>query len=148
VKRRDTQMATAAARRLPIFHTCFIMMEQSTDRSLALGLFDVRLQQIACACTQTSVFETAWFRIWVHYAWNNSKGQFTHETESPWPLHFKHSHRWKRRSWSKFALHYAWGTNGVSECKMDVKSTWITTWHPMDHVSWSLGLFSKTISWR
>ena len=25
---------------------------------------------------------------------------------------------------------------------MDVKSTWIPTWHRMDHVSWSLGLFS------
>ena len=22
---------------------------------------------------------------------------------------------------------------------MDVKSTWIPTWHHMDHVSWSLG---------
>jgi hypothetical protein len=39
------------------------------------------------------------------------------------------------------ASRYAWGTNGVCECKMDVKSTWIPTWHPMDHVSWSLGLF-------
>jgi hypothetical protein len=26
---------------------------------------------------------------------------------------------------------------------MDVKSTWIPTWHLMDHVSWSLGLFQK-----
>ena len=26
------------------------------------------------------------------------------------------------------------GTNGVCECKMDVKSTWILTWHRMDHV--------------
>ena len=26
---------------------------------------------------------------------------------------------------------------------MDVKSTWIPTLHRMDHVSWSLGLFSK-----
>ena len=25
---------------------------------------------------------------------------------------------------------------------MDVKSTYIPTWHPMDHVSWSLGVFS------
>jgi hypothetical protein len=33
------------------------------------------------------------------------------------------------------------GTNEVRECKMDVKSTWIHTWHQMD-----LGLFSKTIS--
>ena len=72
----------------------------------------------------------------------------TTPSESPWPLHFKHSHWWKRRSWSKFTLHYAWGTNGVCECKMDVKSTWIPTWHQMDHVSWSLGLFSKTTSWR
>ena len=77
-----------------------------------------------------------------------TKGHFTHETESPWPLHFKHCHWWKRWSQSKFASHYAWGTNGVCECKMDVKSTWIPTWHQMDHVSWSLGLFSKTTSWR
>ena len=77
-----------------------------------------------------------------------SKGHFTHETESPWLLHCKHSHWWKRWSWSKFASHYAWGTNGVRDCKMDVKSTWTPTWHPMDHVSWSLGLFSKTTSWR
>ena len=37
-------------------------------------------------------------------------------------------------------------TEGVCECKMDVKSTWIPTWHRMDHVSWSLGLFSKITS--
>ena len=30
-------------------------------------------------------------------------------------------------------------------CKV---STWIPTWHRMDHVSWSLGLFSKSTSWR
>jgi hypothetical protein len=42
-----------------------------------------------------------------------------------------------------------WGTNGVCERKkMDVKSTWIPTWHQMDHVSWSLRLLSKTTSWR
>ena len=41
------------------------------------------------------------------------KGHFTHETESPWPFPFKHSHWWKRRSRSKFTSHYAWGTNGV-----------------------------------
>ena len=40
-----------------------------------------------------------------------SLGPLTHEPESPWPLHFASSH-------------YAWGTNGVCECKMDVKSTW------------------------
>ena len=31
---------------------------------------------------------------------------------------------------------------------MDVKSTWILTWHRMDHVSWLLGLSTKTTSWR
>ena len=36
-----------------------------------------------------------------------------------------HSHWWIRRSRSKIASHYAWETNGVCECKMDVKSTWI-----------------------
>ena len=77
-----------------------------------------------------------------------TEGLLSHKTKSPWPLHFKHSHWWKRRSWSKFDSHYAWGTNGVCECNMDVKSTWIPTWHRMDHVSWSLGLFSKTTSWR
>ena len=49
----------------------------------------------------------------------------------------------KRRSRSRFVAHYAWGTNGVCECKMDVKSTCISTWHQMDHVSWVLGVFMK-----
>ena len=31
----------------------------------------------------------------------------------------------------------------ISECMMDVKSTWIPTWHRIDHVSWSRGLFQK-----
>ena len=69
-----------------------------------------------------------------------TKSNFTHEIEGPWPLHFKLFHWWKMRSISKFASHYTWGTIGVSECKMDVKSTWNPTWHQMDHVSWSLGL--------
>ena len=64
-----------------------------------------------------------------------TKGHSTHETESVWPLHFKHSCWWKRRNQSEFASHYAWGTNGVCECKMDVKSTWIPTWHRMDNVT-------------
>ena len=51
------------------------------------------------------------------------ESHLTHKTESPWPLRFKHSHWWKRQSWSKFASHYAWGTNEVSECTMDVKYT-------------------------
>jgi hypothetical protein len=28
------------------------------------------------------------------------------------------------------------------------KSMWIPTWHRMGHISWSLGRFSKTTSWR
>jgi hypothetical protein len=79
--------------------------------------------------------------------WNgfsqSAKGHFTHEIESPWPLHFKHSHAWKRRGRSKSASHYALKINGVCECKMDVKFAWIPTWHQMDRVSWSLGLISR-----
>ena len=41
------------------------------------------------------------------------KGHFTHETEGPRPLHFKHSHWWKSRSRSNFASRCAGGTNGV-----------------------------------
>jgi hypothetical protein len=33
------------------------------------------------------------------------------------------------------------------DAKMHVKPIWILTWYYMDHVSWSLGLFSKTTSW-
>jgi hypothetical protein len=91
------------------------------------------------------------YYIWTlmcHYFFLNYKGHFKHETESPWPLHFKHSHWWKSRSQSKFASQYAWGTNGVCECKMDASSTWIPTWHQINHVSWSLGFVSGTISWR
>ena len=53
------------------------------------------------------------------------------------------SHWCKKWSRSKFASHYASRTNWVSWCKMDGWSTWIPTWHQMDHVSWSLGLFSN-----
>ena len=48
------------------------------------------------------------------------EGHLRHEVESSWTLHFKHSHWWKGWSPSKFASYYAWGTNGVCECKMDV----------------------------
>ena len=41
---------------------------------------------------------------------------------------FKHSRWWKWRSRSKFTSRHAWGTNGVSGCKMDVKSTWIRSY--------------------
>ena len=68
---------------------------------------------------------------------------FTHETESPWYLHFKHSHWRKRWSRSKFTSHYTWGTNKVCECKMDAKCTWILTWHWMDRVCGHLDYFQK-----
>jgi len=55
------------------------------------------------------------------HVWSGPYGHFTHKTESPWPSHFKHSHWWRKRSWSKFASHYAWGADGVRECKMDGK---------------------------
>ena len=79
-----------------------------------------------------------------HWAFTNSRPL---PTWDPWPIHFKHSHWWKRWSQSKFASHYAWGTNAICECKMNVKSTWLPTWHQMDHVSWSLALFFKITSW-
>jgi hypothetical protein len=77
-----------------------------------------------------------------------TKGHFAHKTESPWPLHSKHSLVEKAEPVQVRCFTLRLRTNGVCECKMDVKSTWIPTWHRMDHVSWSLGLFSKTISWR
>ena len=72
----------------------------------------------------------------------------THETEGPWPLQFMHSDWWKRRSRSKFALHYAWRTNGVSECKMDVESTWIPTLDQMDMFHGHLDSFQKTLLFK
>ena len=49
------------------------------------------------------------------------EGRFIHDIESPWQLHFKHSHWWKmRRSRSKFVSHYAQGTNGVYKWMQDV----------------------------
>ena len=48
-----------------------------------------------------------------------------------------------RASWSSLHPTLALPMEYVSKCKMDVKSTWNPTWHRMDRVSWSLGLFSK-----
>jgi hypothetical protein len=39
--------------------------------------------------------------------------------------------------------YYVCGSNGVSECKMGDNSIWISTWHQVNHVSWSLDYFSK-----
>jgi hypothetical protein len=55
----------------------------------------------------------------------------------------RHSHWWKRRNRSRFTSHYACGTNGVCECKMDVRSTWISTWYKMDHIHGHLDYFQK-----
>jgi hypothetical protein len=40
------------------------------------------------------------------------------------------------------------GPTELCEWKMDVKFTWIPTWYKMDHISWSLGLFSIITSSR
>ena len=64
-----------------------------------------------------------------------SKGHFTHGTESPWPITLKaFSLVEKAEPVQVFAPHYAWGTDGVCECKMHVKSIWIPTWYRVDHV--------------
>ena len=49
---------------------------------------------------------------------DNTWGPLTHETEGPWPLYFKHSRWWKRRSRSKSASHYTRGTKR-SMCMQD-----------------------------
>jgi hypothetical protein len=54
----------------------------------------------------------------------------------------------KRWSQSKFAARYTWRTNGVSGCKMNVRSAWIPTWHQMDHVFVVTWTMFKTASWR
>jgi hypothetical protein len=69
----------------------------------------------------------------------NSKGnvglRFTHETESPWPVHFEHSRWWKRRSpvQVRFTLRLR-GQRSMWNARLDVKSAWIPTWHRLDHV--------------
>ena len=88
-----------------------------------------------------------WTPIWVVYLARLLRAA-SHRDWEPVTTHFKHSHWWKRRSRSKVDSDYAWETNRVCECKMDVKSTWMPTWHQMDHVSWLLGLFSKITFWR
>ena len=55
---------------------------------------------------------------------SHDKGHFTHETESLWPLHFNHSHWWKRWNRSEFASHYAWGTNGVYKWMHDADTVY------------------------
>ena len=92
--------------------------------------------------------------VWDHRIWWQTCGEMGNNEESS-----SYRPRWALRATSHTRLrardHYtsstliggkggagpsslhttAWGTNGVCECKMDVKSTWIPTWHQMDHVS-------------
>ena len=68
------------------------------------------------------------------------KGHVTHETGSPWPPHFKHSHWWKGWGRSNFATsHYSWGTIGskglqdgcrahVDSCMASIGSCFMVTW--------------------
>ena len=84
-----------------------------------------------------------------HYL--HMEGHFTHETKSMWPLLFKHSHFWKRRSESNFASHYAWGTDGVCTmqdgCKVYMNSYMalngscsVITWTILKHRLLEVGL--------
>ena len=63
---------------------------------------------------------------------------------------FKHSHWWKTWSRSKsVASHYAQGTNGVCECKMDVEvymDSYMATNGSCFMVTWTI--LKKTTSWR
>ena len=127
---------------------------------LGVAFWRVILREVYFEGSKTRiVFEGYWkiqswtvvLRFHIEFLWmddlklNATKGHFTHEAEGPWPIHFKHSHWWRRWSRSRFASsHYAWGNNGVCKCKMDV----VSIWHWVDHVSWSLGLFSKPTSWK
>ena len=72
-------------------------------------------------------------------------GHLTHETESPWPLPLQALSLVENAGpvRVRFTLRLRGPTEWVCACWMDVKSTWIPTWHQMDHVSWSLGLFIK-----
>ena len=77
------------------------------------------------------------------------RGHSTHEIESPLSYFTSSTLIGGKGGSGPSSLHTTFeGTNGVCECKMDVKSTRIPTLHQMDRVSWSLGLFSKFASWR
>ena len=56
--------------------------------------------------------------------WSKLLGRVWSGPKGTWPFLSKHSHRWKRWSRFKFTSHYTWGTNGVSECKMDISWDW------------------------
>jgi hypothetical protein len=130
-----------------MFHTWFKLLTM-LDKSCT-----VRTVIIVCGIGSfiVSIIETTYLRL---------TDQILHVGSTQGPLHTRDrepvtlfctsntligGNGWSQ---SKFTSHYAWGTNGVCDCKMDVKTSWFPTWHQLGHVSWSLGLFSKTTSWR
>ena len=59
-------------------------------------------------------------------------------------LHFKRSQWWKGGAGPGSLLHTTpEGPTEYVNARWTVKTTWIPTWHRMDPVKWSLGLFSK-----
>ena len=129
------------------FQITYDPIQSVTMEKVVGSTLDLHVLLMGCHCSDSSPMDKTnkWF-ILKHIPNIRLRATSHNKTASPWPLHFKHSHWWKSRS--KFVSHYAWGTNVVCECNMDVKSTWIPTWHRSDHVSWSLGEILKTTSWR
>ena len=95
-----------------LFIHCFANHVAHHGYQIQLGLFNPRVECLALRPLPHLKSRLSWNVSHIH-------GHFTHEIESPWPLHSKHSHWWKRRSRSKFASHSAWGTNGVSMWMQD-----------------------------
>ena len=73
-----------------------------------------------------------------------TKGHFTHETESPWLLHLKHSHWWKRRSRSHLLHATLEGPTEYVNARWDVSLCGFLHSIEWIMVSWSLGLFLKS----
>ena len=68
-------------------------------------------------------------------------GHFTHKTKSPWPLHFKQSHWWKRRRWSKLALHHACGASGVCMWMQDGCEVYVDSYMALKWIMFHLDYF-------
>ena len=74
------------------------------------------------------------------------KGHFTHETESPWPIHFKALSLVEKPEPVQvryFTLCLRDQQSEYVHARWMQSLQWILTWHRTDHVSWSLGLFFK-----
>ena len=75
-------------------------------------------------------------------------GYFTHEAEGPGALHSTISH-WSKRS-RPFTVHLILEGEGITympkENFMNIKSTWMPTWHSMGTVSWSAIICIKPTS--